>query len=470
MADILKIYTAEQLYDMYRLYLIAKGVGLTDFNAGGKTNTLIESNSDIISSIAMDFKEGIMKAIPIALYEGFGFPRTDAVEATGYIRPYRKPAFWIKYTGTGTAALVTSTATTISSLVTGAPGDVFSFTYVAYPTLTDLVTIINNEANWEATLVLAGDIDSDTIYQYASEDAVGATNYLYATGLDIMLNTATAISVSTGFSVSIDDLQILTTADATIPAGDSGVQIAAEVTTAGEDGNLLANAIDTLNGKGSINSSIDGIEQAINDSAFSGGETQETSTERQVRFSETVNALNAGTANGIIAELKKITGVRSVGVRESYPFKGTNTILVDDGTGVISASLLTEVELRLYGDANDIINYPGKNAEGITYTISAPTVTAIDISITISKLATVNVSNSEVSTAVQSAIEQYINTRKLGEDIILTAITQTARAAHSAVYDVSITSPLANITITESEFPKTGAGTGGAVTVTMVNI
>jgi uncharacterized phage protein gp47/JayE len=470
MADILKIYTAEQLLDMYRLYLLAKGTGLTDFNEGSKTNTLIESNSDIISSIAMDFKEGITKAIPIAMYEGFGFDRLDAVNATGFMRPYRLPAFWIKYTGSGTSAKLTSTATSISTLVTGAPGDVFTFTYAAYPTLTDLVTAIDGEANWEATLVKSGTIASSTLYQYTSDEVVDAVNYLYGEGLDIMLNSAVAIAIPQGFSVTIDEIQIITTVAGTILAGDSGVQIAAQSTTSGTSGNIIINAVDTLNGKGSINSSISGVEQAINDTAFSGGKAKETATEREVRFSETVNALNAGTENGITSEIKKITTVRSVGMRTSFPFKGTNTIIVDDGTSTISASLLADIEKRLYGDPTDSVNFPGKDAAGILYIIEAPTIVDVNISITVYKLSTTNVDNSTIETAVQSALEQYVNTRKLGEDVILSEIISVATNAHSGVYDALITSPASNISISENEFAKTGVGTGGNVTVTVVTL
>lgn len=470
MADILKIYTAEQLKEIYRLYLLAKNTGITDFNAGAVVNTLIESNSDIISSIAMDFKEGIIKAIPIELFEGFGFTRLDAEKATGYIRPYRTPVFWIKYLGSGTSALLTSNGTTMSSSVTGAPGDNFTFAYITYPTVQALVTAIDNLVNWEATLIGDGSIDSVDLYQYTSEEVIDSVNYIYTEGLDIMLATDTAISVTTGFSVTINGLQVATTAAGTIPAGDSGVQVAAEVQTAGEDGNLIANAIDTASGSGTIDSVINGIEYVINDSAFSGGAEQETVTERQVRFSENVNNLNAGTEYGIITELKKITGVRSVGIRENYPFKGTNTILVDDGTGAISTTLLAAIELRLYGDLTDRLNYPGKNTAGISYIIEAPTTTAVDVTVSLQKLSTVDVDNSTITTLVQSAIEQYINTRKLGEDVIVSEIVRTARDASSAVYDVTISNPSANVSIGAGSFAKTGAGSGGTVTVTLTEI
>lgn len=467
MADILKIYTAEQLYDLYRLYILSKNIGLTDFNEGSKIRTLLESNSEIIASIAMDFKEALSKAIPIALYEGFGFSQKGATNAIGYIRAYRKPAFWIKYIGSGTATAITSTAAIMAATVTGAPGDAFSFDYATYPTLQDLVSTIDGELNWEATLVKNGSIASSSIYQYTSKNAVGATNYLNSSGLDIMLENAIEIDVPEGFSVTIDNLQVVTTADETLESGESGVTIACQVSQAGIDGNLSTEAINTDAGLGSISSIIDGIEQVINDSAFSGGAEEETATQRKLRFSETVNALNAGTKNGIIAAIKGITGVRSVGMRTAYPFKGNNTIVVDDGSGTISESLLASVEKVLYGDPDDIANYPGKNAEGVGYTIVAPIIVPIDIGVVAFRLANVSVNILDIKNDVQTAIEQYINTRKLGENVLLSEIIRVSKNSNAAVYDFTVTSPLANISIAENEFAKTGSGTGGTVTVTV---
>lgn len=467
MSDILKVYTAEQLYIMYRNYLLAKSVGLTDFNSGSKVRALIESNSEVVSSISMDFKEALYKAIPVALYEGFGFPKTDAVKAIGYIRPYRKPALWIRYNGAGTSAKITSTAANISSAVIGAPADAFTFAYSTYPTIDDLVTIIDNEANWEATLVKDGSIASSSLYQYTAKESIGSTNYLYSLGLDVMTDSATEISVLTGYSVSIDQKTILGTEDGTIEAGESGTQIAAQIQSAGIEGNISVNAVDTLNGKGYINSSIDGIEYAINDSAYSGGAEAETSDARKTRFSETVNALNAGTEAGIVSAIKAITGVRSVGMRTSYPFKGTNTIIVDDGSGTISAELQAEIEKVLYGDPNDLLNYPGKNAEGIGYNIVAPTIIDVNIGVTVYRLPNVNVDLLEIKIDVQTAIEQYVNTRALGENVLLSEIVRVGKNSNAAAYDLIVTSPVSNVAINDNEFSKTGAGSAGTVTVTV---
>jgi len=468
MADIIKIYTAEQLYAIYRNYLLSKNVGLTDFNSGSKIRSLIESNSEVISSISMDFKESIYKSIPVALYEGFRFQKTAAIKSTGFIRPYRKPAFFITYTGAGTSAKITSTATDILSAVTGAPTDAFSFDYTTYNTIGSVVSAIDALINWSATLVLDTSLESIILYQYAAKEALNASNYLDTDGLDIMLNTAIEIAIPTGYSVSIDQLTFLSIIDGTISAGNSGVQLNSQASLAGVDGNILAGSIDTLNGKGFINSSIEGIEQVINDASFSGGAAGESDDARKTRFAETVNSLNAGTATGIIAAIKSITGVRSVGIRESYPFKGTNTIIVDDGTGIISTELQAEVEKVLYGDPSDIINFPGKNAEGIGYNIVAPTIVDVSIGLTAYRLPNVNVDLSEITEDVQTAVEQYINTRGLGEDVVLSEANRVGKNSNAAVYDLVVTSPSSNVTIDENQFSKTGPGTTGVITVTAV--
>ena len=470
MSEILKTYTAEQLYEMYRLKVISDNIGLSDFNEGSKIRTLLENHSDIISSISMDIKEGLYKAIPIALYQGFGFGKLAADAAIGYIRPYRVPVFTVQYTGAGTVAALTSTATTMSATVTGAGADDFSFAYASYATASELVDAINALANWTATLVsVTNNPASNLLYQYSAIDILGETNYRNVSEvMDILLATATSISVVTGFSVTIDGMQILTTADATINAGESGVQIAAEFQQTGALGNIAVNAIDTLNGKGFINSNIQGITQCINDSSFSGGAAEETDANRKIRFQETITDLNAGTRTGIIAAIKAISGVRSVGIRANYPFKGTNTIVVDDGSGSISTALLASIEKVLYGDPNDLSNYPGKNAEGIGYTIVAPTIIDVSIGITAYRLPNVNVDLTTISTDIQTAVEQYINTRSLGADVLLSEIVRVGKNSNAACYDLVVSSPLINVTINENEFAKTGAGTGGTVTITMV--
>lgn len=465
MADILKVYTSDQLVTMAMNLILASASGITDFNDGGKTKAIIQMVADIVSTVSMDEKEAIYKAIPIALYEGFGFEKKAAVSATGYIRPYRKPAMTIKYTGAGTSAKITITSTNITAACTGAPADAFTYAFSGYEKTSDLATVINALANWECTAVK--DVNCNTLYQYTAEEIIGKTNYLAATGMDIMLATATAITVTEGYSVSIDSMQIITTAEATILAGTSGIQCSSKNTTTGTIGNIAVDAIDTANGKGYINSVIDGIESVINDSAFSGGAEAESDEARAIRFSDTVNALNTGTEQGILTAIEAIDSVKSAGMRTSYPFRGSNTIIVDDGSGSIGSTLLALVNKVIDGDPNDLTNYPGKGVAGIGYIIVAPTIVDVSIGITATRLPNVNVDLLEIKNSIQTAVEQYINTLTLGEDVLLSEIVRVGKNSNAAIYDFIVTSPASNIAVNEDEFARTGAGTTGVVTVTV---
>jgi uncharacterized phage protein gp47/JayE len=81
-------------------------------------------------------------------------------------------------------------------------------------------------------------------------------------------------------------------------------------------------------------------------------------------------------------------------------------------------------------------------------------------------LPAVSVDLTEIKTDVQTAVEQYVNTRALGQDVLLSEIIRVGKNSNAAAYDLVVTSPLANVSIDEDEFAKTGAGTGGTVTVT----
>jgi uncharacterized phage protein gp47/JayE len=466
MAEILKIYTADQLYDMQRKKILASGCGLIDFNDGSKTKALLQAVSDIVSTIGMDFKEAIYAAIPIALYEGFNFNKLPAVGATGFIRPYRKPAMTISYTGSATSVTITINSTSFTAACTGAPGDAFSLDFATYPSVSDMVSAIDALANWSAVSVDGG--QSDELYQYSSVELLGKVTYENVSGMDIMQATDTAIFIPQGYSITIDDMIVSTIGNNTIPAGSSGVQCSAQNNTTGTSGNIVSGAIDTESGKGSINSAITGIDGVVNDSAFSGGRAEETDEERAVRFQRTVNGLNAGTKNGIIVALEGVAGVRSVGMRTSYPFRGTNTILVDDGTGTISVALREALEKVLYGDPDDLENFPGKNAEGIGYNIEAPTVHDVSIGITATRLSNVKVELDTIKNDIKNAVEQYINTLPLGRDVILSEIVRVGKNSNLAIYDLIVDSPAGpNISIDENEVARTGAGTSGSVTVTV---
>ncbi len=125
------------------------------------------------------------------------------------------------------------------------------------------------------------------------------------------------------------------------------------------------------------------------------------------------------------------------------------------------------VEKVLYGDPNDLVNYPGKNAEGMGYNIIAPAIVPVDVGVSVTRLPTVNVDLTEIQTDVQTAIEQYINIRALGENVLVSEIVRVGKNSNAAAYDLIVNTPASNVAINDDEFAKTGSGTGATVSVSV---
>ncbi len=79
-----------------------------------------------------------------------------------------KESFEIQYTGTGTAAVMTIDATTLTTTITTTPADNLAITLADYPTISELVEFINNHAGYTATILtsviteLSSEIDFST--------------------------------------------------------------------------------------------------------------------------------------------------------------------------------------------------------------------------------------------------------------------------------------------------------------------
>ena len=312
---------------------------------------------------------------------------------------------------------------------------------------------------------------STGLFNYSSVEIKAVSNHLnIADTRDIMPTSAPVVSVPISSRVSVDNQSFSTTASGTIPVGDAtSAPIATQAELAGTTGNILAGAIDTLAGKGTINTAITGVEHVKNDSAYSGGENEESDADRAVRFQVFVQGLAKHNVIGIQSAVLNIQGIKSVSVRNNFPAAGVVTVVADDGTGNLSGAQITEIQKVLDGDPDDLVNFPGVLAAGITANVEAPTVIAVNVVISVFRVGSTS-DETEINTFVQSAIENYINTRKLGDDVVLNKIREIAMSAHPAVYDVTITTPVANTSISASELSRTGSGTGATVDVTVVTL
>lgn len=466
MSTILGNPTPEQHYELARNKVIADNVGLTNFNAGSDIRSILEACSIIASILGFDFLEAIRQAIPIALYDGLTFTKKGASISNGYLRFYRLPVFTILYSGADADVKLSISGTQLTLVTSGTPSDDVTVNFATFNTIDAVVAEIDSKTNWSATKVQNGSVSD--LYLYSNKQIVGNTDYKNVTdSIDVMNLSAPLINILSGTQVTVDDIIFQTTAAGTIDAGNAtSAVIAASSIQTGDNSNISAQAIDTLSGKGTINTSTD-AEHVINDSAFANGREQETDAERASRFQLYIQGLTTGTKAGIESAILNLEEIKSVTMRARYPVPGTNTIIADDGTGNLSTTQIDLIRKVIEADPDDLTNYPGKGTAGINYNIEAPSVIAQNVAITIYRIGT-NSDETEIKLAVQTAIEQYINTRRLGDDVIRAEIIERAMAAHPACYNTVLATPSSDVSISLSEVSRTGSGTGASVVVTLV--
>lgn len=467
MSLISKVWNPEQLAIFVRDYVLSKNVGLTDWNEGSKNLTLAEAVGNIISMVALDFISALRKSIPISFYEAMGFSKKAAYSSNGYIRLYRIPELWIKYTGSGTSAQITNNGSTFDIVVTGA-GDSISLDFVTYPTIADIVTAIDGHAAYECYYTGSDDTQSpNLLFYYTGQEIIGELNYRNNDGRDVLLGPASSIIIPINYQIGLNNLIFSTLESKTIAAGDaSSPQISSQCLTTGPSGNIGIAAIDTLNGFGFIISQVAGVEHIINDSSFINGSDEETDQEQSERFLQYVQGLNQGTLNAIQSETLKVAGIRSVSVRDGYPGAGFVQIVADNGSGVLTTDQIDEIQKRMYGDIDDIENYPGVRATGITISIIAPVVVPVNFTINLYRIGELS-DPLQLENTVKTVTEQYVNTRKLGDDMVRSELSKRIKSSHSAIYDVVISSPAANVPAGDDEVLRTGAGVSATITVTI---
>ena len=83
---IYKPKTQDQIYTAMKNYLIANNSSLNNFNIGSRLSVMLEAISLVSGESQNDFYQGLLKAIPIAIYEGFDFPRNPGLQSSGTLQ------------------------------------------------------------------------------------------------------------------------------------------------------------------------------------------------------------------------------------------------------------------------------------------------------------------------------------------------------------------------------------------------
>jgi hypothetical protein len=160
-------------------------------------------------------------------------------------------AFTIKYTGTGSAATMTISGTTMTTTVTGGPGGEnlsFDLTNASFDTVSELVTAINTHSGYTAALLIANATDSVTVTPASAQDIKTATfteQFRNASAFGIRYTgagTAATMTVSAN---------VLTT---TVTGGPGGENISLDLTNATYD--TMSELAATINGRSGYSAAL----------------------------------------------------------------------------------------------------------------------------------------------------------------------------------------------------------------------
>lgn len=103
------------------------------------------------------------------------------------------------------------------------------------------------------------------------------------------------------------------------------------------------------------------------------------------------------------------------------------------------------------GKADDPDNYPGIRAAGVQVEVAEPV--TIPISVQLSVTSREGISLSSIANDVKSAVSAYVNTLKVGDDVIVSDIIHDVKNVQG-VFDVKVVFPTANIPIADNELAR----------------
>jgi hypothetical protein len=162
-----------------------------------------------------------------------------------------QPAFTIKYTGTGSAATMTISGTTMSTTVTGGPGGEnlsFDLTNASFDTVAELVSAINTHSGYTAALVIGTVTDSVTLAPAASQDIKATTFTEQFRNASVFGIRYTGTGTAATMSVSGN---VLTT---TVTGGPGGENISLDLTSASYD--TMSELAATINGRSGYSAAL----------------------------------------------------------------------------------------------------------------------------------------------------------------------------------------------------------------------
>ncbi|MCX7383185.1 MAG: baseplate J/gp47 family protein, partial [Alphaproteobacteria bacterium] len=216
-------------------------------------------------------------------------------------------------------------------------------------------------------------------------------------------------------------------ADATMAAGIASLDVPAAAVVAGAAGNVQASAISL------IAAVLPGVDTVTNAAAFQGGIDAESDDALRARFALFLDSRTRATGSAIAYAVGGVQqGLRHAllenRMADGTPMMGSFVVVVDDGSGAPSPSLLSAV-----GDAVEAIR-----PIGTVHAVQAPTVLPVTVALGVDVADGANAG--AVRDAVFAAAASYVDGLGLGESVVWSRLFQAAYAASPFVTRVGAAS------------------------------
>ena len=129
-----------------------------------------------------------------------------------------------------------------------------------------------------------------------------------------------------------------------------------------------------------------------------------------------------------------------------------NRLIKGKSTYEYFTGLVALVNKTVYGDDSDPISFPGVGSPGTIFQILTPTVSEVLVGIKVDLEP--NISLTLIETDIKSAVDNYINTLEIGQDLVVEEIRSSIIRIFG-VKDVALTSPTRNKVASENVVFKT---------------
>jgi uncharacterized phage protein gp47/JayE len=229
------------------------------------------------------------------------------------------------------------------------------------------------------------------------------------------------------FSVIADTTQpawVAASNEYVIPIGTATANVTVQAATAGTAGNVAAGTVSILS------TPISGVDYVANPNSLAGGIAPETDAALRARFANYINTRSLATTAAVGYAVTTVAGVVSYSLTENYDYSGAYApgslyIVVDDGSGNPSASLISNVSAAVAATVG----------AGIRFGVLGPVSISASVSLTLSVAS--GYSRSTLAAAVQAAILAYLNALTVGEGLSYSRLAQIAFDTGPGISNVS---------------------------------